>query len=301
MSEFLFFQLRHRALASGIRQGNDIRCNLNHVDAADLGYKRNGSGCTGIRLDDKYLAVLNRILHIHQANNMQLLCDLSGVVFQSFDLLFCQSSRGNDTSRVTGVNTSQLDMLHNCRNKYVLAIADRICFTLGCMMQETVNQDRTVRSYADSCSHIEGHRFIVMNNLHAAAAKYIGRTNHNRITDLLSNSKCFLNIRCHASFWHRDVKLLHHCTEEITILCHIDNFWGCTKDTHAVLLQVCCQIQRCLSTELCNDANRLLLLVDRKYIFECQWLKIQFIRCIVICRNRLRVTVYDDCLKSKLL
>ncbi len=192
-------------------------------------------------------------------------------------------------------------MLHNSWYKCMLAICDRICLTLSCMAQETVDQDWTVRCHTNSGCHIFLQRFRLADNLHTTSAKDIRWTNHNRITDLLSNSKCFLNIRCHASFWHRDVKLLHHCTEEITILCHIDNFWGCTKDTHAVLLQVCCQIQRCLSTELCNDAHRLLLLVDRKYIFECQWLKIQFIRCIVICRNRLRVTVYDDCLKSKLL
>ena len=118
---------------------------------------------------------------------MHLFCNTACVITDCLYLILGQISGRKDTSGVTGVDTCQLDMLHNSRNKYVLAIADSICLTLGCMMQETVNQDRTIRSYTDSCSHIEGHRFIVMNNLHAAAAKYIGRTNHNRVTDLIRN------------------------------------------------------------------------------------------------------------------
>ena len=49
----------------------------------------------GFASDDKYLAVLNRILHIHQANNMHLLCDLSGVVFQIVSI--CSSVRSSRT------------------------------------------------------------------------------------------------------------------------------------------------------------------------------------------------------------
>ena len=300
VSEFLFFQLRHRALASGIRQGNDIRCNLNHVDAADLGYKRNGSGCTGICLDDKYLAVLNRILHIHQANNMQLLCDLSGVVFQSFDLLFCQSSRGNDTSRVTGVNTSQLDMLHNRRNEYMLTIAYCVRFTLGCMMQESVNQDRSVRCYTHCLLHVEGQRFIVINDLHAASAKNVGRTNHNRIADSVSSFQCFFHIDSHACFRHRNLQLLHHFTELVTVFCKVDGFRSGSKNIDTVFLQVCCQIQRSLSTELCNNANRLFFFINCKDIFQSQRLEIQLVGSVVVCGYRLRVTVYNDRGESEL-
>ena len=34
----------------------------------------------------------------------------------------------------------KLDMFHNRRNKCMITVADRICLTLGCMTQETVDQ-----------------------------------------------------------------------------------------------------------------------------------------------------------------
>ena len=41
------------------------------------------------------------------------------------------------------MDTSQLDMLHNRRNEYMLAITDCIRFTFHCMIQESVDQDRS--------------------------------------------------------------------------------------------------------------------------------------------------------------
>ena len=38
------------------------------------------------------------------------------------------------------------------------------------MVQETVDQNRTVRSNADGLLHIEGQRLVVVHNLHAASA-----------------------------------------------------------------------------------------------------------------------------------
>ena len=122
------------------------------------------------------------------------------------------------------MDTCKLDMLHNGRYKCMFAICNRICLTLGCMAQETVDQDWPVRCHANSSCHIFLQRFRLADNLHATSAKDIRRTNHNRITDLLRNRQCFLNIRCHTGFRHRDIQFLHHCTEQVTILCHINDF-----------------------------------------------------------------------------
>ena len=54
----------------------------------------------------------------------------------------------------------KLDMLHNSRNKSMVAVADRICFTFRCMIQETVDQNRTVRCYTYCCFHVSFHAFI---------------------------------------------------------------------------------------------------------------------------------------------
>ena len=100
------------------------------------GTVRDASVC----LQHVYFAVLDCILHVHRTYYVHLFCDTACVIADCLYLILGQISGRKDTSGVSGMDTCQLDVLHNCRNKYVLAITDRICFTLGCMMQETVNR-----------------------------------------------------------------------------------------------------------------------------------------------------------------
>ena len=197
--------------------------------------------------------------------------------------------------------TCKLDMLHNRRYKCVSSIADRIRLTLQCMIQETVNQDWTVRCYTNCCLHVVSHCHIIVDYFHSTSAKYVRWANHNRITDLACDLYCLFYGCSHSRFRHRNLQLIHHCTELISVLCKIDNRRCGSKNTNAILLQICCQIQRCLSTELCNHAKWFFLFVNAQHVFQCQRLEVQLVRSIIVCRNRLRITVHDNRLKSKLL
>ncbi len=61
-------------------------------------------------------------------------------------------------------------------------------------------------------------------------------------------------------------------------------------------LQVCCQVQRSLSTELCDNANRLFSFHKLQDIFQSQRLEIQLVGGVIVCRYRSvsGVTVYND-------
>ena len=78
------------------------------------------------------------------------------------------------------MNTGQFNMLHNSRYKGMCTIADGICLTFCSMIQETVNQDWSVRCHTYCSCHIADHALIIIDNFHTAAAKNIGRTYHNR-------------------------------------------------------------------------------------------------------------------------
>lgn len=86
-------------------------------------------------------------------------------ICSSVEVLGRQDARG-----VSGVDAGQLDVLHHSRNEYILAVADGVGLTLSRMVQETVDQNRTVGGNADGLLHIEGQRLVVMHNLHAASA-----------------------------------------------------------------------------------------------------------------------------------
>ena len=140
----------------------------------------------------------------------------------------------NDTSRVTGMNTGKLNMFHNRRNKCMRTVTDRIRLTLSCMIEETVNKDRSVRCHTDSGLHISDHAFCVIDNFHTTSAKNIRRTNHNRISDLLSDFQSIFNSNSHTGFRHRNFKFIHHGTEQISVFCQINNSRWCTENLHTV-------------------------------------------------------------------
>ena len=199
------------------------------------------------------------------------------------------------------MNAGKLDVLHDCRNICMCSVGDRICLTLQSMIQETVDQDRTIRCYADSRIHVLGHSGVIIDDFHAASAEYVGRANHDRIADLICNRLGFLDRCGHSGLRHRDAELIHHAAEEVAVLCEVNDLRGCSEDVNAVLLKVSCKVERRLAAELCNYADRLLLFVDAENIFKCERLEIELIGCIVVCGNCLRVAVDDDCLESELL
>ena len=193
---------------------------------------------------------------------MHFLGDLSGVFLDGLYIFGRNMYRRNDAGRVTGMYTGQLNMLHYCRNKGIGAVADGIGLTFHGMIQETVDQDRTIRSYTDSGLHIADHAFVIVNHFHTAAAQDIGRTNHNRISDLSRDGQSFFYGRGHTGLGHGDLQLLHHGTEQIAVLSQINNRGGCSQNTDTVFLQISSQIQRCLTAKLSNYTQRFLFVVD---------------------------------------
>ena len=231
---------------------------------------------------------------------MHLLRDPSCIFLDRRNTLTTQVPGRNDAGRIPGMHACQLNMLHNCRNKSMNPIADCIGFTLGRMHQETVDQNRTIRCYADGRFHISDHAFLIINNLHASSAKHVGRTHHHRISDLFRNRQRVIHRNCHPGFRHRNLQLFHHCAELVPVLSKVDHRRRGSKDLHPVFLQIRSQIQRSLSAELRDHSDRFFLRVNAQNILKRQRLKIQFIRSIIVCRDCLRVAVYNYRLKSKL-
>ncbi len=181
------------------------------------------------------------------------------------------------------------------------SVADGIGFALGRMIQEPVDQDRTVGRYADSGRHIIRHAFIIIHDFHAASAENVGRTHHDGIADAVRDRDGILYGDGHAGFGHRDLQLLHHLTEQIPVFRQIDDSGRGAEDLHAVLFQIGCEIQRCLAAELGDHAERLFLIIDAQNIFQGERLEIQLVGSIIVGGNGLGVAVHDDRLETELL
>ncbi len=71
------------------------------------------------------------------------------------------------------MNSRELDVLHDGRNKHVLPVGNRVRFGLDRVLKELVDEDWTVRCDINCGSDIFAqHRFIV-DNLHAAPAENV--------------------------------------------------------------------------------------------------------------------------------
>ena len=207
----------------------------------------------------------------------------------------------NDTCGVTGVYACKLDMLHNGRNEGMCAITDSICFTFHCVIQETVNQNGSVGGYANSGIHVFCQIFGAIHDFHTAAAQNIGGANHNGIADFFCDMKGIRNRNCHAGFGHGNTKLIHHCTEVVSVFCQVDHSRRSPQNFYAVLFQISRQIQRSLTAELRDNANGLFFFINAQHIFQCQRFKVKLIGGVIVCGNGFGVAVYDNCFKTKLL
>ena len=193
---------------------------------------------------------------------MHLFCNLPCIFFNGLYIFLRKVLGWNNASRVTGMNPRQFDMFHNCRHKGMDTIADGISLTLRCMVQKTVDQNRPIRCHANCRLHIANHTFSIIDNFHTTSAKNIGRTYHHRITNLISNCQCIFYRNSHTGFRHRNFQFIHHGTEQIPVLCQINDRRCRSENLHTILFQSAGQIQRCLSAELGNDAYRIFFLID---------------------------------------
>ncbi len=113
--------------------------------------------------------------------------------------IFFRNMHGRDDAcRVSGVYACKFNVFHNCGDKCVGAVTDRVSLAFQGMVQETVDQDWTVRGHTDGSIHVVFHALVIIYDLHPASAEYIGWADHNRIADILCDGECFLHCRCHS-------------------------------------------------------------------------------------------------------
>ena len=81
------------------------------------------------------------------------------------------------------------------------------------------------------------HILVIDGDLHALSAQYIGRTNQNRIAQLIGRLDAPLFCGKYGVPWVSDLALFQDCIEELTILCRIYVLCGGSEDGHTHLHQ----------------------------------------------------------------
>ena len=189
-------QLRKRFSRHHFR--GDFRVRL----ALCLGNKRHSSRSAWVDFDDVNLAVLDRVLHVHQAANAQRLGQRPGFTLQPFDDLFRQRIRRERASGIARVNASFLDMLHHAdpppptksRLCPAIALLSVVGIEVRCAVdihfrsgvKEFIDQDRRIdnRRRLDGVGHVVIELVLIVDDFHRTAAEHEARTHENGIADL---------------------------------------------------------------------------------------------------------------------
>ena len=128
--------------------------NFRHRHAGGFGDE--GHGAAGPRIDfqQKDMAVLNRELNVHQADDVETLGQLFGLPAQVVQGRRVQRLGRQGTGAVAGMDAGFFDMFHDAGDFDRLAVADRVDVDFDGVTQETVDEHRVIAGSLDGGGHI---------------------------------------------------------------------------------------------------------------------------------------------------
>ncbi len=230
-----------------------------HLGVANLGDQRHRAGGTRVGFEDEHLAVFDSVLHVHEAANVEGFGNLPGVILDGCQVFLGDGHRRDNAGGVTGVDTGKFHVFHHGRDVNVFAVREGVGFAFQSVVEEAVDEERTIRGHAHGLRHVFAEHVFVVDDFHAAAAKHEARADHHRVaTDLLDASEGFVDVRGHAAFRHRDAELVHHLAEQVAVFGDIDGVDAGAENLDTFVAQSAGDVQRGLATELHNHASRLL-------------------------------------------
>ena len=193
------------------------------------------------------------------------------------------------------MDSRPLNELHDTRYEYIVSVADGVYFDF-LALDVLVYKYRLVLVDLYSGLEVMPELLLIAYDLHRTSAEYERRSYEHRISDLSCCPYTVLDSGDCTPRWLRDAKLFEHFLESVSVLSSVDRFAVGSDELYTSVSQRLCEVDGCLAAECSDNALRLLEIDDSHYILDCQRLKVQLVSCSVVCRNSLRVVVYDDCL-----
>src|ERR1700683_113775 len=145
-----------------------------------------GNRARGARVDfeDVDRVVLNRVLDIHQADDVQGARETNGVVADLREDFGLQRDRRQYAGRIAGVDAGFFDVLHDAADDDVFAVGECVDVDFGCILKELVDQDGAlgIRHAPDlrGLRDIFFDGFQIVGNDHGAAAEYVAGPHEDR-------------------------------------------------------------------------------------------------------------------------
>src|SRR5205085_9254410 len=99
---------------------------------------------------------------------------------------------GNRAGAVAAVDAGLFDVFHDGTDHARLTVRAAIDIDFGRVLEKAVNKNRTIGADFDRAPHVTAQIFVVVDQLHGAAAENEGRPNEDWVTNSLRDRDRFL-------------------------------------------------------------------------------------------------------------
>src|ERR1035437_9071796 len=244
------------------------------------------------------VAARNRELHVHQSDHLERSRQLEGVFAHALEQRLRDVDRGQHAGRIAGVDAGFLDVLPDAADHDVFAVRERVHIDFNRVFQKLIDQDGAVLRILDGLLHVLLNRIFVVGNDHGSPSEDIRRTNQHRESDLLRRFDRLFDRGHHGAGSLRDVEFLEQFPEALAVFGEINRFWRGADDVDAGGFEWQREIERRLTAELHNDADRRaagsFVLADGEHVFERERFEVEAVAGVVIGGDRLRIAVDHD-------
>jgi len=272
---------------------HDLGGQVDDGHAGHLGDIGDGAGGAGVDLNDIDVVVVEDILGVDQANDVQVLGHVLGVLQDQLTVLLLQVDGGIDRDGVSGVDAGPLHVLHDAGDEDVLPVKHAVHLQLPAH-EVFVDEDGVLLNGQVDDPHELLNVPVGVGDLHALAAQDVGRTDQNGVAQLVGRLKGLLGGIDGAAFGAGDGALFQDLVKALPVLGGVHAVGGGAQDPYAHLGQRLGQLDGGLSAELDHSAPGLLQLHDVLHVLGGQRLEVQFICHIEVGGDGLRVVVDDD-------
>ena len=277
---------------------SDLCSNLGDRITGSLTCKSRRTAYTGIYLDNAVFKALRmkRILNVTSASDSQLCDNIQGRSTKHLVFFVPKSLRRSNYNRVACVNAYWVNVLHvaDC-DAVSCAVAHYFILNLFPACNAALYKDLAYTGKTKTIFENLSQFVFVVGNTAAAAAKSVGRTENNRISDSL----CKCNTVFHCCYYfggcNRLTDLLHSILKFLTVLCLFDRFCSSTDQTYIMLLekafffQLHCKVQAGLTSQCRKHTVRFFFQDQLLYHLYSQRLNVYAISNIFICHDGCRV------------
>ena len=249
-------------------------CEINHRDSRHFAQERHGAASARVNFKDIRNSIHNDELDVYEPFCAQGFSDGNAHSAHISDLLGANRNRWINRHGVSAMDSRPLDVLHDPRNQNRLTIAYQIDF--GFFTEKVlVNEDRLTR--------VRGLRFHVKtlqvlfaeNDFHRSSTKDETWSNEDWVTHFFGNDSRFRERPNRFPFWPLKIQLFQQSIKQFPVFCFGDGSRRGSQNLNAAIRKALSKIDRGLSAELANDADRLFVANDVHHVFESYGFEIE--------------------------